>query len=442
MQLLPDEASYPISFREEDTRQLAAAIAKRNSVELIGMKRVGISNFLRYVIYRPDIVSTYVHPTDRHLFIPIDLNDLIEVEMLAFWTLTLKRLVDVVNTNTDLEPFRAELNEIFLRSIQLRDLFYTVDAVRTAVTIVSANGLFPTLFFIRFDRMLPVVTPDLLQNLKGMIDATGHKLSYVLTTHRTLHELAPDAFPRTGTAAFYRQQYLRPAQIEDTRIILETFIKKYDMHLPTAQQDAVLGAAAGHVQFVQLSLLILKEQVQRMNLVDSMDAKQGQKHALLDGISDDERLMLQSEELYETLTVEEKKLVLESVDRCQTYAPKDKIRLSYLWDAGYINEKDCIFSPYFHHYLRKKDEYRNSSEGSTNFSRKEHLLNEYLMAHLDSICEREDIIRHVWPECNEIGVSDWAVDRLVARLRQKLQKQSSPYRIQTIKTRGFVMKKA
>ncbi|MBI2599147.1 helix-turn-helix domain-containing protein, partial [Candidatus Curtissbacteria bacterium] len=50
---------------------------------------------------------------------------------------------------------------------------------------------------------------------------------------------------------------------------------------------------------------------------------------------------------------------------------------------------------------------------------------------------REEIIEHVWPEVEELGVSDWTIDRLVARLRMKLKNQKSKYQIVTVKTRGY-----
>jgi len=37
----------------------------------------------------------------------------------------------------------------------------------------------------------------------------------------------------------------------------------------------------------------------------------------------------------------------------------------------------------------------------------------------------------------EFGVSDWAIDRLVARVRVKLPQQNSPYEIVTVRTRGY-----
>jgi DNA-binding response OmpR family regulator len=43
----------------------------------------------------------------------------------------------------------------------------------------------------------------------------------------------------------------------------------------------------------------------------------------------------------------------------------------------------------------------------------------------------------VWPEYEEFGVSDWTIDRLIARLRAKLKQQQSTYTIVTVKTRGY-----
>lgn len=53
------------------------------------------------------------------------------------------------------------------------------------------------------------------------------------------------------------------------------------------------------------------------------------------------------------------------------------------------------------------------------------------------VCEREQIIKTVWPEYEEVGVSDWTIDRLVARLRTKLKSQKNNYAIKTVRTRGY-----
>ena len=60
-----------------------------------------------------------------------------------------------------------------------------------------------------------------------------------------------------------------------------------------------------------------------------------------------------------------------------------------------------------------------------------------LQERINDICEREMIVERVWPEYKVYGVSDWTIDRLVARVRTKLRKQKSMYEIITIRTRGY-----
>src|SRR6202012_5472483 len=88
------EAQYPKSFQQKEAQKLGEYLRQRQSVDIVGMKRVGISNFLRFFLRHEDIISTYISKEDTHLFIPVDLNDLVEQEIYPFWTLTLKRVLD------------------------------------------------------------------------------------------------------------------------------------------------------------------------------------------------------------------------------------------------------------------------------------------------------------------------------------------------------------
>src|SRR5690242_9453304 len=90
------EMQYPLEFREKDAKALGTFLMHRQSVQLIGMKRVGISNFLRFFLFHKDIKRQYLPQDGKNLFIPVDLNNLIERELFPFWRLTFKRIVDAV----------------------------------------------------------------------------------------------------------------------------------------------------------------------------------------------------------------------------------------------------------------------------------------------------------------------------------------------------------
>lgn len=423
------EVTYPISFREEDARVLGEHLRHRHSVDLIGMKRVGISNFLRFFLYRPEIVSTYISTEQKHLFIPVDLNDLVEREIYPFWSLTLKRIVDVVNVSHLPGMTKRKIEQLFESSIQSQDLFLMIDSVRQALIEVMSQSVVITLFFLRFDRMREVVTPQFFDNLQGLKDATHQKLAYVFTSFRSLDKLSPTAFPKASLSVFSHQLYMKPASSEDTQIIYEMYKKRYQLQPSADVEEELFLLVDGYVQYLQLALIVLNEKKTAIP----------QKQELFQALLSDERILLQSEELWESLEREEKDALLK-VSREESLPEDAKAKASYLWDTGFVKGsggKWELFSPLFAEFLSKKDDTDVQSGSAVHFSKKEHLLYTLLEGSVDQICEREKIVETVWPEYRELGVSDWAIDRLVARVRAKLKQQKSQYEIVTIRTRGY-----
>ncbi len=423
------ETQYPLHFRKEETAILGQLLKSRQSVVLIGMKRVGISNFLRFFLYNQGIPKKYITDGKRHLFIPIDLNDLIEREIFPFWTLTLKRIVDASLDSQLSGKVKQKIESLFVDSIQAHDLFLTIDNVRRSLVIIGENGMLPTLFFLRFDRMKDAVTPELFANLQGLRDATHHKLAYVFTSFRSLNILAPSVFTKASLSVFLQDVYIKPAQHSDIKTIYSTYKQNYKLSLLPKVEQGLLDVVDGYVQYLQLSLILLHE---RKSQIKS-------KSELFDYLLSDERIALQSEELWENLT-EDEKHVLQKISFGKSVLSIEKEKAIYLFDTGYITEKNnmrTVFSPLFDHYIREKNKRNSLGSPLIDFTKKEHLLFNMLREHLDGICEREDIIVAVWPEVEAFGVSDWAIDRLIARIRKKMKLQKSPYMIQTVKTRGY-----
>ena len=94
MQHTATEASYPLEFRVEEAKSLGEQLRFRHNVELVGMKHVGIGNFLSFFLNHAGIVDRYINHGEKHLFITVDLNDLVEREIHPFWVLLFKRVVD------------------------------------------------------------------------------------------------------------------------------------------------------------------------------------------------------------------------------------------------------------------------------------------------------------------------------------------------------------
>lgn len=418
------EETYPVEFRKSDASKLGAHLKNRHSVVLIGMKRVGISNFLRFFLNHKDIVSSYIKDGKEHLFIPVDLNDLVEREIFPFWRLTFKRILDAVFDTDSSEDFKKDIEHLFLDSIQSQDLFLTIDGIRKTIDRIITQGIVPTIFFIRFDRIKDAVTPEFFSNLQGLQDASYHKLSYVFTSFRGLNHLSPDVFSKASLSVFSQNQYIQPAKKEDISVVYKTIKQKYNLQVSLQIEKELLRLVDGYIQYLQLSLIFMHEPHPFLK-----DDKE-----FFDLLSKDERICLQSEELWESLSSEEQE-VLVKIATQKKVTSQDKQTATYIFDTGMVVDKR-IFSPLFESYIKPK-EGKNNSEQASDFTKKELLLYQFLQANKNEVCEREKIIEYVWPEEEALGVSDWAIDRLVARVRNKLKSQKSEFEIQTVKTRGY-----
>lgn len=419
------ESHYKIDFRSTIASELGQHLKNRHSVVLIGMKRVGISNFLRFFLYHDRIPQTYIADKQKHLFIPVDLNDLVERELFPFWVLTLKRIADSVEKSHLNSEIKEEIESLFLDSIQSKDLFLMIEYVRRSLNKLLEQGILPTIFFLRFDRIKEAATAEFFANLEGLKASTHDRLSYVFTTSRDLNSLSEKTFSHTSLSLASNGMYLKPAELKDLDIIYEAYQTRYNLNLSPSLKKTLLEIVGGYIQYLQLSLIILHEK----------NSEVKDKEDLFKTLVSDERVSLQSEELWESLTEAEKQLLLK-VEEGKKLSKEEKETGKYLFQTGFITEEGKIFSPVLEYFLSQIEK-KNGQTQTVELSKKEHLLFTYLRGNLDQICDREAIIEAVWPEEEALGVSDWAIDRLVARLRKKIKDQNENFEIVTIKTRGF-----
>jgi hypothetical protein len=422
------EASYPISFQQKDAEKLGEYLRQRQCVNVVGMKRVGISNFLRFFLRHEDIIPTYISKKDEHLFIPIDLNDLVEQEIYPFWTLTLKRILDATEQSELPDSVKSKINDLFDKSIQFQDLFLVIDNIRQALNLLVDSGVYPTVFFLRFDRLKDTFNPSLFDNLEGLRDASHSNVAFVFTSYRSLGSSFPGA--RSSLSVFAQTMYLKPASEENMKIVYDAYRHRYHMSLLPQAEKALFKVVGGYMQYLQLGLIRLDE-LKNGSLKTETD--------ILQPLLEDERIVLQSEELWESLNSDEKQ-VLSLIVNKQKVEKHLQDKAKYLGDTGFIQEVNgemTLFSPLFGAYVEQIEHEERKKRKTAHLTRKENLLFTLLKSQLGEICEREKIIEIVWPESQEFGVSDWAIDRLIARVRVKLREQDNPYEIQTIRTRGY-----
>lgn len=268
--------------------------------------------------------------------------------------------------------------------------------------------------------------------MQSLYDASNNKLVYIFTTHREIQELRPDVIEPNVMSTLTQTMYLQPAEKKDMKIICNTFKESFHVDVPELLEENVIDSAGGHVQYLQLALILLDE-LRRENQITFKKFFSMMNH--------DERVIMQSEELYSHL-FEHERPILHKIVAKGTLTKKEKVDGKYILDTGMarkVGKKYVVFNAYFEDFIRTRFVDTSAPSGLIHLTQKENSLFEILQQYEGKVCDRETIIEHVWSEFASIGVSDWAVDRLVARLRKKLEEMGEGYKIDTIRTRGFML---
>lgn len=424
------ESFYPLTYRSQDAETLSVFISRRQSVELIGINRVGISNFLRFYLHNDGVQKKYLQ-SQNHLFIPVDLNDLTELNLTMFWRLTLMRIYDrAINSPQISQTAKNKIESIVKKINDEEKVFTIVEAIRSLLKTISGVEILPTLFFIRFDRIKDIVTDTVFNNLQGLREASGQKFMFIMTSFRSIQELNPRCFTKNASLRFLPQMYLKPARKEDCMILLEAFEKTHSLVIGQQTKNMLIENSGGHIQYLQIQLLLYDELINKSHLSGVQ---------LIEKITVDERINLQSEEIYGNLNQNEQKLLIKFVRTKKEIKNLD--RYPYLIETGIIRNEEhryIIFNTYFERYLTKISSHTNNNPYLAFTTKEDKLLN-LLLENKGKVCERSKIEEVVWPECEEIGISDWAIDRLASRLRVKLKLNDSPVRIVTIRSKGYLI---
>lgn len=153
---------------------------------------------------------------------------------------------------------------------------------------------------------------------------------------------------------FCQDIYIKPTDRKDSKIIFKTYSANYRLSMDPAIEEAFFDIVDGYVQYLHLALIFLHEA--KLPVKTRVE--------LFDGLLNDERIYLQSEELWESLILEEKNVLL-CVSKGKDVSRDSRMIAKYLWDTGFIiekNNKRTLFSPLFGLFL-KQQELKENKEG-------------------------------------------------------------------------------
>jgi energy-coupling factor transporter ATP-binding protein EcfA2 len=379
--------TYPSDYRADEVRAITKAARAGECVSVVGLSGAGKSNLLGFLAHRQ---STTEQP-----FVLVDCNRLDEPSPAAIFRLIRNALADSPPLSHPERTLSGAPAKPKPRS-ESKDaapeagagVADELDALDAAIErrLHDANGslslvLDASLLFSRFDAL--VHDPAFSGNLRALRDAHKYQLTFVAATRRPLP-------PHTELSElFYANTlWLGPLSESDARWTVARYAERKGLKWDDAISNSLISISRGYPSLLRAVC---------------------EAHA--DGAD-------------------------VNLDDLATH-PAVKARVDEFW-ADNPTEDELRRSGLENLPLLMAG--RTPTFDTAHLTAKENLLLNHFLAHPDVVCEKDDLIRAVWPEDKvfERGVRDDSLAQLVRRLREKIEPDpANPRYIHTVPGRGY-----
>lgn len=243
-----------------------------------------------------------------------------------------------------------------------------------------------SLIFDRFDAL--TTQPALFSNLRALRDAHKFQLSFILATRRPL-----DPHTELSELVYAHTLWLGPLSESDARWNVARYAARRGVVWGVMVAEALIHASRGYPAFLRAA---------------------SEAHA--DGA------MLDTASLAAHPAVQRR-----LAEFWADHPTPEELRSCGLVEVPLLTLTRPVTQP-------------DTAVDTTRLTAKENLLWRHLRAHVNEVCEKDDLIRAVWPEDKifEKGVRDDSLAQLVRRLREKIEPDPAhPAHLHTVPGRGY-----
>ncbi len=243
----------------------------------------------------------------------------------------------------------------------------------------------------------------------------------------------PDIAKNIRTSLLSYIAYFPLYNREDTFGLISHQTKKWDMSIDDEQKEELAENCGGYFWLVKQALICLKDNP-KLRIED---------------IFRYEGVVVALEQLYTSLLEGEREVLQDIIFGHKIQGQLEEHSLHYLEKIGLIkNHKITI--PFLASYLKNRlpktkieiinnHIYVNSINVDNQFSKKEKKLFRVLIEKKSHLITRDELAKAIWPINTENYYSDWAVDRLVARLRTRINALGIKELIKTVRNQGYML---
>ncbi len=425
-------------------------------ISLVGLSNFGKSTLLRHMA-QPAFARSYEqrvgHPA---LFVYVDCNRMLEMSAQGFYEVILRAATEMLSAQTPAPHALMErLDDLYRTVVQSQNSFTIPLAFNDALLalIQDDESQEVILMLDEFDAVLTGLDERVFLNMRALKDSYSAQLNYIIATLRptTSLDVGDDLAEFLEPFGAYKH-YLEPLAPSDAeRLAADIFHQAHDS-LDPAERDFILNQAGGHPGLIHAVAHVVMEVESGAPVTYTEQALQ-----VANDVLGNHRLV-RSEmiKLWNQLVPAEREwatlVATQGVD-----ALSDVERTALLARGVLVSDDQGprLFGRLFENYARRQRLIQQEVpagvwvdidagvvwvdgrrvEALTDLEYRLLLL---LYGRLDKICDKYQIVDTVWGQEYMGEVDDARIEKLVSRLRSKLEPDpSKPQFISTIRGRGY-----
>lgn len=440
-------------YRIHEVEFLLEQVAAAQSVSVVGVSNVGKSDLLRDLCnatvrdgLRPDLADSL------HLFY-VDCNRMLDRTERGFYELIVRVLM--AELEEDEPALTAELQRAYAMLLNSPSEFHIPLAFSQALAALIENyERRSVLVFDEFDAAYEALDARAILNLRAVKDRYGDALTYITATDQRLSDIRSGEQVDEFVELFgHYVHYVRPLNEEDIRLFIARQIQALEASFDENDIAFLVEQGGGHPSLTEIACRRLADVTGEASRTDSEDWLIHRE--VRDRLREDLSVSAECQKIWRDLSVAEQ-VALKGFFR--PAEPGNAREIDELLRKGVLLEHEGelqCFAALFEYFVRRQgvvyfgpeqgvrvdaESGEVTVDGRTidTLTKLEFRLLLLLYGRLNKICDKYSIVEAVWGEEYVDDVYDSSIDKLISRLRKKIEPDpSAPRYIVTVRGRGY-----
>ena len=435
--------------RAEDIAYLAGCIEENACCAVVGVSNTGKSTLMRQ-LQKPSVLSSLTPLEAEQLgFVYVDLNLQLQMTQQGFYELTLRTILnELKELQTEVaivDKVQAAYDQVVAPTDDFQNALSFNEAI---ITLCESWSRRLVLIFDAFDLVYQGINSRVFLNLRALRDRYPTQLLYIVAVTMPLADSRHKADDGEFAELFaYHTHYLKPLIREDVAHIVRVFAQEQDVDFSEEDIDFIYQEAGGHPGLLQVVCQVLAR--------DTVPNVIRDNRLVLSHLDDNDNIRLECVKLWNNISPDRQKALMNFV---RTGQIASDLRQSLLRKGILIENPDHrvrIFSKLFEEFVSRfslvyeepkqgiiidieSGEVYVDGQATESLTGLEYRLLLLLYGQIDKICDKYRIVESVWGEDYIEEVDDARIEKLVSRLRQKIEPNpSEPKYLITVRGRGY-----